>query len=258
MKVTDFINTFEQLGGINRNAIQSNSTMNESFLDFANELFTILKNAGCTVILTTGTSKRPELQQGSGMFVTFEGDNSTTCYTNLYAQIKSLQSKYPNANYEIGSQSVLIYSTPKETNVQSQKKVNWNDYPCVTKNYKSKTEGGQTVYDSGEVIYYGNGVLKNKSTNKTSYYHCGTDGKPKEGLPSGLGSSSAPPQEDEAKLSFLDTFMGKYLPKFDSEQIVSTISNLATQNLQKGQSQNESRKKEKLMEEIHRIKKLLK
>jgi|688.fasta_scaffold235347_2 hypothetical protein len=254
MKIGEFINKISGLNVTNNAGINANSTLNETFLDFTFEVLSYLVSKGCATSISSGNTTRPEYKLGSAIFITFVGDNSDTCYKELYLIVESLKSKYKNVGYEQSQNSVLIYFTPTQDNKEQDKKsnteTNWEYYPCVTKKYAKKTENNLEVYEGDGFIWYGNGVRKDKN-GKTSYYHCGADGNPKEGLPSYTGSSTS--SQNIEDVSFLDSAIGKITSNIDTSKLTQSVLNVA-QNIA---NKKESVDKKRLIEEINRIKKLL-
>ena len=64
---------------------------------------------------------------------------------------------------------------------------NWKSYPCVTKSTNvvaTRLKNGSLGYKGGGFLWYSNGRKQNLQNGEMSNYHCGEDGKVKEGLKS--------------------------------------------------------------------------
>ena len=70
----------------------------------------------------------------------------------------------------------------------------WQNYPCVTKSTNvvaTRLKDGSLGYRGGGFLWYSNGRKQNLQTGEMSNYHCGEDGKVKEGLKSEVSKESS-------------------------------------------------------------------
>lgn len=266
MKVGQFINSLSGLDVTNNSGINANSPLNETFLDF---LYTLLsyytKDQNCKPILDKGNTNRSEYVGGSAIFISFQGENTNDCYTKLYSYVNELKKTYKNVGYENSDNSVLIYLTPDVKNTTTDKnqqqktptQINWAQFPCVTgaTGIVEGKENNQVVYSGSGYVWYGNGSRKEIKTNKISFYECSSDGKiqakstpPKLNIPSNVPKT----ETDIEGLNFLDSTIGELTKGLDANKITQDfISSI-------GGVQKENIKNKKLVEQLNRIKQLLK
>jgi hypothetical protein len=266
MKVGQFINNLGGLGVTDNVGINANSNLNETFLDFLYELlFYYNRDESCKPILESGNTQKTEYGQGSAIFISFQGKDNSGCYTKLYSYVVSLQKKYKNVGYEVVGNSVLVFLTPEQqiTNTQNKQEtktptqINWAQFPCVTgaTGVVEGKENNQVVYSGSGYVWYGNGSRKEIKTNKISFYECSSDGKilAKSTPPKLIPPSNVPkPETDTQSLNFLDSTIGELTKGLDANKMaqdfISSVSGV----------QKESVKNKKLVEQLNRIKQLLK
>ena len=86
------------------------------------------------------------------------------------------------------------------TDIKTSDDTSWKNYPCITSSknvVKVTLKNGSTAYKGGGFVWYNNGRNKNVETGVMGNYHCGDDGKVKEGL--------KPTTKDEKTLAVSDT-----------------------------------------------------
>jgi len=276
MNVGQFINSLKGLGVTDQVGINANSKLNETFLDFLyNELYKFKDDQYCRPILKSGTpkDKKNEYDNGSAIFVAFPptqivGDtkfSTTMCYTKLYKNVESSKSQYPNGGYVAHDNSVLVYVTPDVKNTtpdknQQQKtptQINWAQFPCVTgaTGIVEGKENNQVVYSGSGYVWYGNGSRKEIKTNKISFYECSSDGKilAKSTPPKLNNPLNVPkPETNIEGLNFLDSTIGELTKGLDANKITQDFISSV------GGVQKENIKNKKLVEQLNRIKQLLK
>ncbi len=266
MKVAQFINSLKGLGVTDNTGINANSNLNETFLDF---LYTLLsyytKDESCKPILNKGNTNKSEYINGSAIFISFQDKNTSPCYTKLYEYVDELKKNYKNVGYENNQNSVLVYLTPDVTNTTPDKnkqqktptQINWAQFPCVTgaTGIVEGKENNQVVYSGSGYVWYGNGSRKEIKTNKISFYECSSDGKilAKSTPPKLETQTNIPqPETDTEGLNFLDSAIGELTKGLDANKITQDfISSI-------GGVQKENIKNKKLVEQLNRIKQLLK
>ena len=266
MTVAQFINSLGGLGVINNAGINANSNLNETFLDFLYTLLSYYTNdKNCKPILNNGSTNKSEYINGSAIFISFQGENTNPCYTNLYEYVDRLKKNYKNVGHENNQNSVLVYLTPDVTNTTPDKnkqqktptQINWAQFPCVTgaKGIVVGKENNQVVYSGSGYVWYGNGSRKEIKTNKISFYECSSDGKilAKSTPPKLETQTNIPqPETDTEGLNFLDSAIGELTKGLDANKITQDfISSI-------GGVQKENIKNKKLVEQLNRIKQLLK
>ena len=110
---------------------------------------------------------------------------ATWLYKRIYSQaswMKYFEVPLVKLLKSLGMETYDSYAKPGILELSTS---GWQNYPCVTDSTNVvaiKLKDGSLGYEGGGFRWYGNGRKQNLQTNEMSNYHCGEDGRIKDGL----------------------------------------------------------------------------